>query len=91
LKANWTEADWAGFRCHLLADQRGVMANGRTSFLFLLAPDKSSAYAPWLPAGAWQIDAAPILAKAAGAADAARRYRPARRHRSGNTRCVSPE
>ena len=51
MKANWTEVDWSAFRCRLLSDQRAVMANGRTSFVFVLAPDKSSEYAPWLPPG----------------------------------------
>ncbi len=66
LKAGWTDADWKTFRCRLLSDQREVMANGKTSFVFVLAPDKSSAYAPWLPPGAWQVDAAPRMAEAAG-------------------------
>ena len=66
LKANWSDADWQTFRCALLDAQRRVMANGQTSFAFVLAPDKSSAYAPWLPPGPWQVDAAPRLAAAAG-------------------------
>jgi hypothetical protein len=66
LKANWSDADWQTFRCALLDIQRRVMASGQTSFVFVLAPDKSSAYAPWLPPGAWEVDAAPRLAAAAG-------------------------
>jgi hypothetical protein len=65
LKVGWSDVDWQTSRCALLADQSRVMANGRTSFVFVLAPDKSSAYARWLPAGPWQVDAAPRLALAA--------------------------
>jgi SGNH hydrolase-like domain, acetyltransferase AlgX len=65
-KARWTAADWAAMRCRLLRYQNEVVANGATSFLFLLAPDKSSAYAPWLPLGPWQVEAAPRLANPPG-------------------------
>lgn len=65
-KADWTAAGWTGFRCRLLRYQHDVMANGKTSFLFVLAPDKSSAYAQWLPPAPWQVDAARHLADPPG-------------------------
>jgi hypothetical protein len=41
--------------------QHGVEANGTTRFAFVMVPDKSWAYAPYLPDYSWQIDAAKHL------------------------------
>ena len=53
-------------RCRLLHDQRGITANGTTGFLFTLAPDKSTAYAAYLPPAPWLIDATERLAEPPG-------------------------
>jgi hypothetical protein len=45
LKAGWTDAEWTGMGCQLLELQALAEANGRTRFLVVIAPDKSSAYA----------------------------------------------
>ena len=47
-KSQWTAADIEAIRCHLLRLQSRIESNGRTGFLFLMAPDKSSAYSPYL-------------------------------------------
>jgi len=65
-KADWSDDDWSTMRCRLQRYQREVTANGVTAFLFVLAPDKSTAYAAYLPAAAWQLDAAERLAERAG-------------------------
>ena len=67
-KANWTDQDWRVLRCRLLHDQREVEAGGKTGFLFVLAPDKSTAYAGWLPHAPWLIDAAERIAVPPGLA-----------------------
>jgi hypothetical protein len=56
-KASWSQSDWAAIRCRLMTYQHGVEANGTTRFAFLMVPDKSWAYAPYLPDYPWQIDA----------------------------------
>jgi acetyltransferase AlgX (SGNH hydrolase-like protein) len=56
-KASWSPTDWAAIRCRLITYQHGVEANGRTRFAFVMVPDKSWAYAPYLPDYPWQIDA----------------------------------
>ena len=50
-KLGWTEADWRGAACNLLRLQARVEANGRTLFLAMVAPDKLTAYGPFLAAG----------------------------------------
>ena len=49
-KLGWTEADWRGAACNLLRLQARVEANGRTLFLAMVAPDKLTAYGPFLAA-----------------------------------------
>jgi hypothetical protein len=56
-KASWSQSDWAEIRCRLMKYQHDVQANGTTRFAFVMAPDKSWAYAPYLPDYPWQIDA----------------------------------
>ncbi|MDR3517031.1 MAG: hypothetical protein P4M00_14555 [Azospirillaceae bacterium] len=63
-KAAWTDGDWAAIRCRLLDWQVRTEANGRTTFLVVVPPDKSSAYAPYLPADARQPDGIARLAEA---------------------------
>ncbi len=65
-KVDWSDDDWSTMRCRLQRYQSEVTANGVTAFLFVLVPDKSTAYAAYLPAAAWQIDAAERLAEPAG-------------------------
>jgi hypothetical protein len=65
-KAGWTADDWVTMRCRLLRYQREVTANGTTAFLFVLVPDKSTAYADYLPPAPWLIDAAEHLAEPPG-------------------------
>ena len=67
-KVHWSAADWTMMRCRLLRYQREVTSNGTTAFLFLLAPDKSTVYADYLPPEPWQIDAAERLADPPGLA-----------------------
>lgn len=45
-KASWTDDDIASMRCALLQLQQRVEANGRTTFVAMLVPDKLSAYRP---------------------------------------------
>ncbi|HVJ54641.1 MAG TPA: hypothetical protein VM689_19425 [Aliidongia sp.] len=47
-KLGWTEAQWRGAACSLLSLQARVEANGRTLFLAMVAPDKLTAYGPYL-------------------------------------------
>jgi hypothetical protein len=47
-KVGWTEAQWRGAACNLLALQARVEANGRTMFLAMVAPDKLTTYGPYL-------------------------------------------
>lgn len=63
-KAAWSDRDWAAMRCRLLDWQRRFEANGRTRFLIVVAPDKSSAYAAYLPASVRQPDGVAELAQA---------------------------
>jgi hypothetical protein len=65
-KAGWSADDWRTIRCRLLRYQRDVTANGTTAFVFVLVPDKSTAYADYLPAAPWLIDAAEHLAEPPG-------------------------
>ncbi len=58
----WTEADWATIACRIRAIQAAVRARLGAAFLVLVAPDKSSAYAPYLPAADRPIDAIARLA-----------------------------
>jgi hypothetical protein len=48
-KMGWSEADWRRAGCDLLALQDRVQANGRTVFAAMVAPDKLTVYAPFLP------------------------------------------
>jgi hypothetical protein len=48
VKEGWDARKWAGFACRLRAIRRAVERNGRTSFLLLVAPDKSTAYAAFV-------------------------------------------
>jgi SGNH hydrolase-like domain, acetyltransferase AlgX len=48
-KAGWTAETWHSIRCRLLTLQAKVEAGGRSRFLVAIAPDKSSAYAAYLP------------------------------------------
>ena len=65
-KVDWSDDDWSTIRCRLQGYQTQVTANGVSAFLFMLVPDKSTAYAAFLPAAAWQINAAERLAEPAG-------------------------
>jgi hypothetical protein len=65
-KAGWSDGDWRAMRCRLSFYQREVATNGVTAFLFVLVPDKSTAYARYLPPAPWQINAAEHLADLAG-------------------------
>ena len=47
-KLGWHEAQWRGAACSLLRLQERVQANGRTVFLAMVAPDKLTAYGPYL-------------------------------------------
>ncbi|HEV2675684.1 MAG TPA: hypothetical protein VGV37_14160 [Aliidongia sp.] len=49
-KLGWTEADWRGAACNLLRMQARVEANGKTLFVAMVAPDKLTAYGPFLAA-----------------------------------------
>jgi hypothetical protein len=60
-KAQWRPDEWDGFACRLLSLQQRIEAAGRTAFLFLLAPDKSTAYAAYLPPDPKIIDGYEIL------------------------------
>ncbi|MCW3475661.1 alginate O-acetyltransferase AlgX-related protein [Limobrevibacterium gyesilva] len=55
-KRRWTGDDWDAIRCRLAAAQRHIEADGRIGFLFLMAPDKSSAYAEYLRTPYAQVD-----------------------------------
>jgi hypothetical protein len=50
VKQGWNDRKWAEFACKLRAIRRAVERNGRTSFLLLVAPDKSTAYASFVKA-----------------------------------------
>ena len=65
-KRRWSDADWVGFGCRLRNLQNRVEADGRTGFLLVLAPDKTSAYAAYLPPLDWPTDGAARLAAAPG-------------------------
>jgi len=65
-KADWSDEDFRVMRCRLNFYQRHVAANGVTAFLFVLVPDKSTAYASYLPPAPWLIDAAERLADPPG-------------------------
>ena len=47
-KVGWTEQRWRDAACNLLRLQQRVQANGRTLFLAIVAPDKLTAYGPYL-------------------------------------------
>jgi hypothetical protein len=47
-KASWPEQRWRDAACSLLRLQQRVQANGRTLFLAMVAPDKLTAYGPFL-------------------------------------------
>ncbi|MDR3518758.1 MAG: hypothetical protein P4M00_23415 [Azospirillaceae bacterium] len=67
IKRTWRDQDWAAMRCRLLDWQARSEANGQTRFLVVVAPDKSSAYAPYLaedvrqPNGVAELAEAPTL------------------------------
>ncbi|MDE2198759.1 MAG: hypothetical protein KGJ41_07035 [Rhodospirillales bacterium] len=60
-KRAWSPADWAGIDCRLRRMQALVEAGGRTRFLFMMAPDKSAAYAPYLADPTWRSHSAARL------------------------------
>jgi hypothetical protein len=66
LKAGWTDAEWTAMGCQLLELQSLAEANGRTRFLAVIAPDKSSAYAAVLAQPAGVIDGTERLSKVNG-------------------------
>jgi len=47
-KMSWAEQRWRDAACNLLRLQQRVQANGRTLFLAMVAPDKLTAYGPYL-------------------------------------------
>jgi hypothetical protein len=47
-KQSWRDADFGRIRCSFAAMAGRFEANGATRFVTALAPDKSSAYRPWL-------------------------------------------
>lgn len=55
-KATWTGEDWHAIQCGLCTLQSKVEARGRSRFLLAVAPDKSSAYAAYLPLGVQMPD-----------------------------------
>jgi len=48
IKRTWRDADLGRIRCSFAAMAARIEANGVTRFVTALAPDKSSAYRPWL-------------------------------------------
>ncbi|MEA2998566.1 MAG: hypothetical protein QOK17_399 [Sphingomonadales bacterium] len=48
VKDRWNDRKWREFACKLRAIRREVERNGRTSFLLLIAPDKSTVYASFV-------------------------------------------
>ncbi|MCX7384449.1 MAG: hypothetical protein NT133_24225 [Alphaproteobacteria bacterium] len=67
-RAAWTEADWNGIACRIRAIQAMVTRRLGSGFLLVVAPDKSSAYAPYLPPADRPVDA---IARLAGFPDIA--------------------
>lgn len=67
-RAAWTEADWNGIACRIRAIQALVTRRLGSGFLLVVAPDKSSAYAPYLPPADRPVDA---IARLAGFPDIA--------------------
>jgi hypothetical protein len=65
-KARWTVGEWDGFACRLLSLQQRIEADGRTAFLFLMIPDKSTAYADMLTPLDRSLDGFAVLARAHG-------------------------
>jgi hypothetical protein len=48
VKQGWNDRKWAEFACKLRTIRRAVESNGQTSFLLLIVPDKSTAYASFV-------------------------------------------
>lgn len=47
-KFSWSRQDWESMKCTILNMQNMVQKNGKSSFIFMVAPDKSSVYAPFI-------------------------------------------
>lgn len=62
----WTPDDWAEITCRIRALHATVTQRLGSGFLLLVAPDKSSAYAPFLPERDRPVDA---ITRLAGVAD----------------------
>ncbi len=58
----WTPADWNRIACGLATLQARIEANGTTRVLFLIAPDKTTAYAPYFPPTEYTMDVTAHLA-----------------------------
>jgi hypothetical protein len=65
-KAGRTAAAWTALGCQLQALQSAAQANGRTRFLVVLAPDKSSVYAQFVVPPPVFVDGSERLGKLAG-------------------------
>ena len=65
-KAKWSVRDWTNIACQLSLIQAEVEGNGRTLFVVVVVPDKSSAYAPYLSPEVQQPNALEVLAQVPG-------------------------
>jgi SGNH hydrolase-like domain, acetyltransferase AlgX len=61
-KRRWSAAQLDGFRCALHRYQGLVQANGKTAFVALIVPDKSTVYSDYLPGNLAAPHICPILA-----------------------------
>ncbi len=48
VKSSWSERDWNTMKCSILSMQNIVQKNGKSSFIFMVAPDKSTIYKPFI-------------------------------------------
>jgi hypothetical protein len=53
-KKDLSLSDWRVVRCDLLMLQEKVQRNGKTKFIALIAPDKLTAYSPYLKSEKWK-------------------------------------
>jgi len=48
-KAEWSDKIWSAARCSFARLQKRIEANGKTRFVLMIVPDKSSVYAEYMP------------------------------------------
>jgi hypothetical protein len=48
VKTSWSERDWSFIKCGVLNMQNIVQKNGKSNFIFMVAPDKSTIYEPFI-------------------------------------------